>query len=171
MSETNFQACLAVVLSNEGGFSDDAADPGGATNLGVTLATWSGYVGHAATIAEIEALTVADVSPLYKEEYWNACDCQLWPAGVDLMVFDASVNTGPGRARRALQTAAASTPDGSIGPATEAAVEALAPGLLIETLAVNREAYYRSLPTFGRFGNGWLARVERTKLAALRMAG
>ena len=31
--------------------------------------------------------------------------------------------------------------------------------------------YDRSLPTFSRFGQGWLARLARTKAAALAMAG
>ena len=170
MTASNFPACLEVVLQSEGGFSDDPQDPGGVTNLGVTLHTWSGYVGHTATIAEMQALTPADVGRFYHSEYWNACDCDLLPAGVDLMVFDEAVNAGPWRARRSLQTAAGATADGSIGPATEAAVKAAAPATLIVAIAANRQALYRSLPTFPRFGDGWLARVERTQTTALAMA-
>ena len=170
MTATNFPACLEVVLQSEGGFSDDPQDPGGVTNLGVTLHTWSGYVGHTATVAEMHALTPAMVAPLYRSEYWNACDCDFLPNGVDLMIFDEAVNAGPGRARRSLQTAAGVTADGSIGPPTEAAVKASSPINLIGAVATNREAFYRSLPTFSRFGKGWLARVERTKIAALAMA-
>src|SRR5208282_1925328 len=98
----NFDACLAVVLQSEGGFTETLGDGSIATNLGVTLATWSGYIGRQATIAEIEMLTPTMVAPLYLEEYFNACDCMLWPNGVDLMVFDEAVNAGPGRARRTL---------------------------------------------------------------------
>lgn len=169
--EANFQACLAVVLQNEGGFTENLNDGSIATNLGVTLHTWSGYIGRTATIAEMQALTPADVSPLYHSEYWSACDCQLWPAGADLMVFDDAVNTGPGSARRRLQSAAGAVADGSIGPATERAVAACKPGALIDAIATAREAYYRSLPTFGRFGHGWLARVNRTAALAQQMVG
>jgi len=34
-----FDACLAFTLREEGGYVDDPADPGGATNMGITLAT------------------------------------------------------------------------------------------------------------------------------------
>jgi lysozyme family protein len=169
MSEANFPACLAIVLQSEGGFTESLNDGSIATNLGVTLHTWSGYIGHTASIAEMEALTPAEVSPLYHSEFWNACDCQLWPAGVDLMVFDDAVNTGPGSARRRLQSAAGAIPDGSIGPATEAAVAALTASALIDRIALAREAFYRSLPTFPRFGNGWFARVNRTAALAHQM--
>ena len=35
-----FDACLAFTLREEGGYVDDPADPGGATNMGITLATY-----------------------------------------------------------------------------------------------------------------------------------
>ena len=38
----SFEACLPIILASEGGFVDDPNDPGGATNLGITLA--SGFV-------------------------------------------------------------------------------------------------------------------------------
>ena len=36
MSANNFSECFALVLKNEGGYVDNPADPGGATNLGCT---------------------------------------------------------------------------------------------------------------------------------------
>jgi lysozyme family protein len=39
-----FDICLAFTLKTEGGYVDNPADPGGATNMGITLATlrqWS----------------------------------------------------------------------------------------------------------------------------------
>ncbi len=165
-----FQACLPIILKSEGGFVDDPKDPGGATNLGITLATLSSWLARAATVAEVRALTVADVAPIYEARYYNAshaCDC---PAGVDLMVFDAAVNQGVGRAVSSLQRSAGVTADGAFGPKTKAAVAAMAPAALINAIAADRDAYYRSLPTFGHFGKGWLARVARTTKAALAMA-
>ena len=34
-----FDPCLGFTLAQEGGYVDDPADPGGATNMGITLAT------------------------------------------------------------------------------------------------------------------------------------
>ena len=165
----SFEACLPVILASEGGFVDDPHDPGGATNLGITLATLSSCLGRTASIADVEALSRAAVAPIYQARYWNpshACDC---PAGVDLMVFDESVNQGVGRAVASLQTALGVTADGAFGPATRAALAAANPANLIRAIAANREAHYRALPTFPRFGRGWLARLARTTELALGM--
>jgi lysozyme family protein len=166
----NFDVCLQMILQSEGGFVDDPQDPGGATNLGITLNTLSHWLGRPATIAEVEALTPADVAPIYQADYWNLVGCPDWPAGVDLMVFDQAVNQGPGRAIRTLQTAVGVSADGLLGPATRAAVAASPAPQTILNIAHAREAQYRALPKFPRFGAGWLARLERTRTKALEMA-
>jgi lysozyme family protein len=35
-----FDICVTFTLREEGGYVDDPSDPGGATNMGVTLATY-----------------------------------------------------------------------------------------------------------------------------------
>lgn len=166
----SFADCLPLILASEGGFVDDPADHGGATNLGVTLATLSSWRGRPCTIAEVEALTPADVGPIYLARYYNASHANDCPPGVDLMVFDEATNQGVGRAIESLQMAAGVVADGIVGPKTLIAVRAYAPEVLIAAIAKNREAHYRALPTFGRFGKGWLNRLERTKHTALGMA-
>ncbi|MFD2053036.1 glycosyl hydrolase 108 family protein [Mesorhizobium calcicola] len=47
--DRNFAWALALVLKSEGGWSDNPADPGGATMKGVTLANSSRYVKADAT--------------------------------------------------------------------------------------------------------------------------
>lgn len=166
-----FAACLPVTLQSEGGFVDDELDPGGATNLGITLATLSSWLGHPATIADVQALTPESVAPIYLANYYNASHANECPNGVDLMVFDEAVNQGVGRAIRSLQTAAGVTADGMYGPATRAAVAACKPIPLITAISADRAAHYRSLPTFPRFGNGWINRLQRTTNAAVAMVG
>ena len=164
-----FEACLPVILASEGGYVDDPADPGGATNLGVTRATLSGWLGRPATVAEVEALTPAHVAPIYRTDYWNPAHAGDCPPGVDLMVFDEAVNQGVGRALSSLQSALGLTSDGAFGRATQAALAAADPGRLIHAIAANREFHYRALPTFPRFGRGWLARLHRTTAVAFDM--
>ena len=168
--DTNFPACLAIVLKEEGGYVDDPQDPGGMTNLGVTQRTWSDWIGHQASETEMRSLTAEQVSPLYQQRYWAPMGCDGWPAGVDLSVFDFGVNAGPSRAVRTLQNAVGVTADGVVGPATKAAVEAADGPTLIEKYADLREEYYRSLAGFPRFGKGWLNRVDYVKQQALEMA-
>jgi lysozyme family protein len=164
-----FEACLPVILAAEGGFIDDPADPGGATNLGVTRATLCGWLGRTATIADIEALTPAAVAPIYRARYWNPARAGDCPPGVDLMVFDEAVNQGVGRALASLQAALGVTADGAFGPATRAAIAAADLARLIRAIAADRASHYRALPTFPRFGRGWLARLDRTTALALDM--
>jgi lysozyme family protein len=165
-----FQTCLPIILKSEGGFVDDPKDPGGATNLGVTLKTLSSWLGRAATVAEVKALKPADVAPIYETRYYNAAHANDCPTGVDLIVFDEAVNQGVGRAIKSLQKCAGVAADGAWGPKTKAAVDAMAPAALIDAIAADREAFYRSLPTFGHFGKGWLSRLARTKADAHKMA-
>ena len=165
----SFDTCLPVILACEGGFVDDPHDPGGATNLGITLATLSSWRGRLATIAEVEALTPTAVAPIYLARYWNPCHAGDCPPGVDLMVFDEAVNQGVGHALCALQAALGLAVDGCFGAATQAALAVANPDRLINRIAVSRETQYRALPVFPRFGRGWLARLERTTVLALSM--
>ena len=167
----SFDGCLPIVLASEGGFVDDPRDPGGATNLGITRQTLSAWLGRPASLAEVRALTPAAAAPIYRADYWNAAHCGDCPAGVDLMVFDAAVNQGVGRAIRILQAALGVAVDGGFGPATLAAVRAADPATLVGAIAARRSADYRGLAGFPRFGEGWLERVERTCAAALSMIG
>jgi len=166
----NFEKCLAEVLKHEGGYVDHPADPGGATNRGVTKKAWEEYVGREVTKDDIKALTVEDVTPFYRKRYWDACKCDNLHAGVDYVVFDVAVNSGTGRAAKFLQEAVGVTADGSIGPRTLAAAEAFGANLIINKTCDRRESFYKSLPTFPTFGKGWLRRCDEVHKKALEMA-
>lgn len=171
MAEANWDACLAFVLAAEGGYVDDPMDPGGATNLGITLQVLSIWRHTAVTKADVQALTRNEAGAIYRANYWNAERCSDLPAGVDLMVFDAAVNMGIGRAAKFLQTVVGVTADGSIGPQTVAATAAKAPVDVVNGLAAARLLFYQGLPTFDHFGHGWTARVNNAKAHALQMLG
>ena len=88
---------------------------------------------------------------------------------MDWAVFDWAVNSGTGRAAKALQKIVGVEPDGGIGAATVAAVKKADPATVIKKLALMRENFYRNLPTFGTFGRGWLRRNDETLEVALSM--
>jgi lysozyme family protein len=166
---TPFDTALAFTLAEEGGFSDREDDPGGATNKGITLATFSEYQ-PGATVDELRAISDADVWRIYRLGYWNKMRCGDLPAGVGLSVFDFGVNAGVGNSARMLQWASGLSGDdvdGIVGPHTIAAANRRAPAILIDTLAAMQAAHYRRLPDFPTFGAGWLARTVRRLTAAL----
>jgi lysozyme family protein len=168
--ETNWNACLAFVFSVEGGYTDDPMDPGGATNLGITLDELSVWRHSAVTKGDVMNLGRDEAGAVYRANYWNAMRCADLPAGVDLMVFDAAVNTGNGRSAKFLQAACRTAVDGAIGPRTLAAAHARPAAALIAALAAARLAFYQGLPTFSHFGHGWTDRVQQAQSHALQMS-
>jgi len=155
----NFETSLAHVLKHEGGWADHPADPGGATMKGVTLKTYSDWLGRQATKDELRAISPEHLRTIYKARYWDAVRGDELPSGVDYVVFDMAVNSGPGRAAKTLQAAVGATPDGSIGPKTLALASAQDPAALIAAFQRSRQHFLEALPTFATFGKGWTRRV------------
>jgi len=168
--KSNWDAALDAVLHHEGGYVHHKDDPGGMTNLGCTKTTWEKWCGHPVDEADMRALTPADVAPLYKNKYWDKVKADELPAGVDYVVFDTAINSGPGRAAKFLQEAIGTTPDGAIGPLTLRAVAAMPAADVINTFQDRRLAYLQTLPTWSTFGRGWGRRVEEGRVLALQMS-
>lgn len=169
--DRNFARALALVLKSEGGWSDNPADPGGATMKGVTLSNFRRYVKADATKAALKKISDAQVATVYRRFYWDAVLGAELPDGVDYAVFDFAVNSGPGRAAKYLQAACgpAIAQDGKIGPATLAAVRAMPASVLVDTICDARIAFLEKLPTWPSFGRGWSARVASVRRQAMLM--
>ena len=156
----NFDKALAAVLVHEGGYVNNPKDPGGMTNLGCTKTVWEEHCGHPVDEKVMRALTPADVAPLYKSKYWDKIKGDDLPSGVDYVVFDAAINSGPGRAAKWLQACVNVEPDGGIGPKTLAAVRAMDAKQLIDDYGKRRLSFLYDLPTWDTFGKGWARRVN-----------
>jgi lysozyme family protein len=159
----NYNEALKAILKHEGGFVNHPKDPGGMTNLGVTKKVWEEWVKHPVDEKAMRALTPELVSPMYKKKYWDAVKGDELPDGLDYLMFDFAINAGPGRAIKTMQKAIGTTPDGAIGPKTMQSLKEMNPAQLIEKFSVEKESFYRSLPTFQTFGKGWLRRVAEAK--------
>jgi lysozyme family protein len=165
----NFNEALKAILKHEGGYVNHPRDPGGRTNLGVTQKVWEEWVGHPVGEKEMRALTPETVGPMYKKKYWDAVKADELPTGLDYLMFDFAINAGPGRAAKTMQKAIGTTPDGAIGPKTMAALKAADPTDLIAKFSMEKELFYKALPTFATFGKGWLRRVDEAKSHAVTM--
>lgn len=165
----NYAVALKNVLVHEGGFSNNVKDPGGMTNLGVTKATWEEWVGHPVEERGMRELTPAIVAPMYKRKFWDKIVGDELPVGIDYCVFDAAVNSGPGRASKWLQGVVGVDMDGSIGPKTLAAVKSFNPEQFISDYCKRRLSFMQDLPTWATFGKGWSKRVTEVEQTALKM--
>lgn len=170
MAKSNFGDCLRFTLKYEGGFSDHPADPGGATNLGITIGVLRSWRGEAVTKADVRSLTLNEAGQIYKARYWDKVEADKLPPGVDLVVFDYAVNSGPARAAKALQRIVGVAVDGIVGDDTIRAVHTRNSKDVITALCDERLRFVKSLRTWKTFGKGWSARISAVRAAALRMA-
>jgi lysozyme family protein len=168
MTSSNFKAALAVTLRWEGGFVDHPRDPGGATNKGITIGTFRRYKPDA-TVADLKAISNADVERIYRDGYWMPVNADRLPPGVDLSVFDFGVNSGTGRAARHLQAVAGTTQDGVIGFQTLKAIEAVRGDVVVQKLCARRMSFKRGLKTWDVFGKGWSRRVADIEARGVAM--
>jgi lysozyme family protein len=167
MSADLFPGCFAAVVAAEGGYSCEREDSGnwtgGACGRGVLRGTKFGISAATYPGLDVQALTLDQAAEIYRRDFWLAVRGDELPGPLALLVFDAAVNNGVGRAARWLQAAAGVTVDGVLGPVTMAAVASSVAhrggaALCIEFMA-QRLLFMASLPTWRVFGLGWARRL------------
>ncbi len=171
-----FEIAIETVLKNEGGFSDDPVDPGGATNRGLTLRFIRSLGGHGGMAARYTTFTVEDLKNLSEDETksiyrWAWWD--FWGFGrindqtLATKVFDLAVNMGTHQAILLLQRACWAingyqyiNDDGLLGKQTLDAANAINP---IQPLRSEAAGFYRKLmttnPALSKFRQDWLRRA------------
>jgi uncharacterized protein (TIGR02594 family) len=170
LSHDRFDACLPVIQKWEGGWSDHPEDNGGATMRGVTQRVYEEYKGRPVTKDELRNITDAEVRDIFKAGYWDVAKCDDFRPGVDLVVFDAAVNSGPSRSVKWLQMAIGASVDGVVGPETRWKASQIDPLDVISKAIDIRMAFLRSLDDWPHFGRGWTNRVNDVRAEAVKMA-
>jgi lysozyme family protein len=166
----NFRRAFEAMLKHEGGYSAHPLDPGGVTNLGVTKTVWQNWVGFKVSNDQMRALTKEDVEPLYRANFWNRVRGDELPSGIDYVMFDAAVNSGPVRAIKWAQQVLRLDPDGKIGPKTMAAIQKCDHEKFIDDYCVRRLGFMQRLPIWTTFGRGWKRRVDEVEIEAKKLA-
>lgn len=162
-----FERAIPVVLQHEGSdFTDDPADPGGATKYGITLNTLRIDM-PGATVDDVRNLTRDDAVAIYRERYWTSLFDTL-DQQVATKIFDARVNCG-GLGIEFAQKAAnilghPCSVDGVFGPQTSAAVEASDPraflGEMGGLLGAHYSAWIAADPAREKFRAGLMRRAH-----------
>lgn len=151
----------------EGGFVNNPADPGGATNCGVTLSTFRMYFGSDKTEQDLMAMTPEQWRKIMKGGFWDRCwGDQIRSQCVAEIIVDWCINSGTGMIKK-VQAIVGTAQDGIMGPKTLAAINAARPQLLHFYLKAARAAYYesivRSRPSNIVFYDGWFNRLADFK--------
>lgn len=186
----NPKLLFPFILKWEGGFVNDPADSGGATNMGVTLSTYEAYCRKKGyprpTVERLKAITKDQVFDIFKIMYWDKWhgdeinDQRVANILVDW--FWCSGSRGITNPQRVLGV----TIDGIVGVKTISAVNFADPKELFDSIwecrkqfllnitNVSVEAYKKMIgrtPTEAellkhtkkRFINGWLNRLNQIK--------
>jgi lysozyme family protein len=175
---------LKLIAGIEGGYSNHPQDPGGPTMKGVTLATYRAYcrrLGRAQPgIAELKAITDAEVEQIFRENYWQMIAGDHLPAGIDFAAADFSFNSGATQAVKELQRTVTALgfdsegADGTVGAHTlsalDQAMRALGEDRVINAYMDRRWSFMQGLKNFASFKNGWRTRIKQVRANALAIA-
>jgi lysozyme family protein len=165
----SFDLAIPVILAHEGTtYTDDPADPGGATRWGITLRTLRG-VRPGATKEDVRNLTRPEAEAIYRRCYWGPFFDDIADQRVATKLFDMCVNWGVGAGVTALQVACRDAGhviavDGAFGPISVAAVNASPPAALLVSLQALMEVHYERWiakdPKREKFRRGLMARAR-----------
>lgn len=153
----NFDQAFEKLTSptEEGGYVDHRADPGGKTRYGITekTARAHGYTG------DMKDLPLSFAKMVYQNDYWRASGCESLPDFIRYPFFSFYVNAKPSAVVKALQRAAGMMyQDGILGPNTLQAISSVPPERLLRRSTAARMLYYTSCYDWPAFGRGWTVR-------------
>ena len=170
--KSNYDLAYALIRKAEGGYANRPRkhDPGGETNYGVTKKTYDAYrKGKGLPRQSVVLISQDEVAEIYRQEYARPVRFDDLPAGVDYIVFDTAIHSGPVRAAKLLQRVVGADEDGFIGAKTLASVAAMPPMQLLSELKEVRMRYLRGLDNWKPNANGWTNRVNHALDNAKRM--
>lgn len=207
MSEAGFEATQAFTMGEEKGFQDDPEDSGNycsgragdgplvGTNYGISAPVLSSWLGRPATRQDMVELTQNTAQTIFRTAFWNTCDGDALPIGLDLMTVDFGFNAGPGTSLalyrdqaampipalahlsdatcvRHAQMSLGVTPDGIAGQQTIGAAidKGMGNALRIAALGSMQASAYRHMRDFSLYGRDWIARTEQRVVMALSLA-
>lgn len=171
MQSTYDTAMTRGVFPHEGGYTDEATDPGGPTNWGITIGDARAYWKPTATSVDVRIMPKATAEDIYRQHYATPVHYDDLPAGVDYSVLDYAINSGVGRAGIVLRRLVG-LPDNTsaITPEVIAAVKKRDPVALINAINSERMRFLSGLKNWPTYANGWTRRVGEVRVMSLSFA-
>lgn len=156
----SFNTAILTVLKHEGGYVCDPADPGGATNFGISQRAYPHL--------EVKSLTSVQAKAIYERDYWHPRWNDIPDQDLATFLLDMAVNMGQVPAIKLLQEAinragGRCTVDGVYGNQTFASLVAVGCDLILAEMKLGACRRYMAIvdktPTSLKFLRGWLKRV------------
>ena len=170
MKET-YNEAMAQVYEDEGGYSNDAGDPGGPTKYGITIHDARMYWKRDATAADVRAMPKSVAADIYAKHYANPIRYNDLPAGLDYTILDYGINSGISRSVKVLQRTLGRPVTGNIN---DGDIEACKKAKTIDLINQVWDERVRFLTNLSRskpqFRAGWLSRCRRGRHLALSLA-
>ena len=153
------------ILRWEGGYVCDKDDLGGATNKGITLATYRQYYGQNKTAADLKRITDQQWEHIFKTGYWDKwLGDKIESQSVANMVVDWVWCSGAAYGIKIPQRVLGVTADGIVGAKTIAALNAQDPKTLFNRLKQERlnfiDRICQTRPQNKKYRKGWLSRIN-----------
>jgi len=160
----DFKKLIPFIQQWEGGFVNDPLDKGGATNMGVTIATFRQFFGQERTIDNLKAITVEQWDYIFKVGYWNRWKAdEIKNQSVANILVDWLWLSGAWGIKIP-QRILGVVDDGIVGPKTLTALNASSPKELFDKIKEARVQYINDIivktPTNERFRKGWMNRLN-----------
>lgn len=164
----DYKRLVPFIRKWEGGFVNDPYNKGGATNAGVTIATYRAYrkqKGYATTsVDDLKGMTSVEWQEIFKKLYWDRwrADGIRSQSVADILVdwVWASGVWGIKIPQRLLGV----TVDGVVGPVTLETLNRLEARKIFDTIKSARVQFIddicRRTPTNERFRRGWMNRLN-----------
>jgi len=170
----DLEKCMPIELRYEGGFANRplSADRGGVTLEGITQRVYDGYRDRKgrprrALSPEIRYTPdwIAERNEIFRFQFWNAVRGDELPEGINLVLLDGAIHSGPYQSVIWLQRALRMEDcDGHLGEGTLAAIQAHPDHVaLVGDICSRRLGMLQSLSTWPANKGGWTARVANVK--------
>ena len=151
------ETLIKFIKSYEGGFVNDPDDSGGATNKGITLATYR-QVKPTATVSDLKNISDSDWSLVFTKLFWNKTELITDKAKRYLL---ADILWGSGNIRY-IQKQLNLTPDNIIGKQTAKAIANISFDKLKE-IRRNQLIQISKIRNNRKYLKGWLRRLDAIK--------
>jgi len=175
---SSFDEAVNVVLANEGHYTNNPTDPGGATNYGISLRYLKdiGSIGDFdhdgdVSVDDIKKMTVIEARNLYKKYWWDKYRFdRIVKQSIATKLFDIAINTGVPQAVKLIQRSMwpiygyrSILDDGILGDITVQKINAAPDDILMASFRSSIAGFYRELvagnKSLSQFLNGWLNRT------------